>query len=295
MLNKIILGTVQFGLKYGVNNISGKPEFGEIVEILNYAFKNGISYLDTAEVYGNAHKLIGDYHSLSKNRFKVYTKFSSNAKNLPNSLNERVRLHINTMKIESIEGFMYHTYGDYKTFWNKHKNDLLKLKKEGLINKIGISVHSNEEIFEAIKNKNITFIQVPFNLLDNHSQRNEVFIETKKLGVEIFTRSVFLQGLFFKEFNNPDDQLHYLKKYIYQLKEISNNSKVNLSKLAIQYPISKSYIDKTLIGIDSINQLRENIDHLLISNEDLTSAFKKIDKIKVKEIELLNPALWNIK
>ena len=62
MVNKLILGTVQFGLEYGINNLKGKPDKKTVFEILSYANNKGIKYLDTAELYGDAHNLIGEFH-----------------------------------------------------------------------------------------------------------------------------------------------------------------------------------------------------------------------------------------
>ena len=49
MVNKIILGTVQFGLEYGINNINGKPDKETVFEILSSAYDNGIKYFDYKE------------------------------------------------------------------------------------------------------------------------------------------------------------------------------------------------------------------------------------------------------
>ena len=68
MNNKLILGTAQMGLDYGINNLSGKVSKNKSIEILEYAFDNGIRILDTAEVYGNAHEIIGFYHKLNPNK-----------------------------------------------------------------------------------------------------------------------------------------------------------------------------------------------------------------------------------
>jgi len=61
-MNKLVLGTAQFGLDYGINNSNGKVSNLEIQRILNFAYENNIRILDTAESYGNAHEIIGSYH-----------------------------------------------------------------------------------------------------------------------------------------------------------------------------------------------------------------------------------------
>ena len=65
--NKLILGTVQMGLPYGINNSTGKVSLEDSLEILDYAFENGIKTLDTAEAYGNAHEVIGIFHHHNPN------------------------------------------------------------------------------------------------------------------------------------------------------------------------------------------------------------------------------------
>jgi len=74
MIEKIILGTVQLGLNYGVNNTSGLPSKSEVNSILTTAQENGISRLDTAAAYGEAELRIGEFHSQAARKFEVNTK-----------------------------------------------------------------------------------------------------------------------------------------------------------------------------------------------------------------------------
>ena len=69
MLNKIILGTAQFGLNYGIANINGKISKEGVSEILDYAYIKGINTLDTAYSYGDSEEVIGDYVANSHNRY----------------------------------------------------------------------------------------------------------------------------------------------------------------------------------------------------------------------------------
>src|ERR1044071_6881943 len=73
--NKLILGTVQLGINYGINNITGRPTNQQSLEILKCATDNDILFLDTAEAYGNATEIIGSFHSNSKQKFSIITKF----------------------------------------------------------------------------------------------------------------------------------------------------------------------------------------------------------------------------
>jgi aryl-alcohol dehydrogenase-like predicted oxidoreductase len=76
-MERLILGTVQFGLDYGINNAQGKPHQEEVNNILNSAWQQGIRTLDTAYAYGNAEELIGQFHHRQNQRFQINTKFTS--------------------------------------------------------------------------------------------------------------------------------------------------------------------------------------------------------------------------
>tara|TARA_Y100000768_G_scaffold310435_1_gene244800 strand:+ start:4990 stop:5901 length:912 start_codon:yes stop_codon:yes gene_type:complete len=291
MIRKLILGTVQFGLDYGINNNIGKPTTKNIYKILDYAYENEIKTLDTAESYGNAHPIIGDY--LKKNptkKFKIITKLSS--RKILNKGNLKSHL-INTIKefnIEQIHGYMIH---DFKNFIQNEYllKELELIKREGFINIVGISLYENDEIVNVINNyNNFDFIQVPFNILDNEIRRGKVLKLAKKKNIKIFTRSTFLQGLFFKQLNSFPSNLNPLKKYIKKLKNIQVSSQTDINSIALNYCLSKKYIDKVLIGVDSLSQLKKNLNHIKDNNLNYQT---EIDKIIVKETKLLNPTNWN--
>lgn len=291
-MDKLILGTVQFGLDYGINHFDGKPSFEKIVTILDYAAKNGIEFLDTAEAYGDAHKIIGNYHKISGNKFKIITKFNPKQPSLSSNIIERIEDHIEKLNIKSIEGYMYHSFGDYLEFFPYHKTDILFLKKTGKLKSIGVSLHSNEELAIVCENPIIDFIQLPFNLLDNYKQRNEALIKAKTVGKEIHVRSVFLQGLFFRNPDSLKGNLAILNKYLKKIHEISDESGHTIEKISLNYVFHQKNIDKVLFGVQSIEQMEDNLKILTSNPETLQHYFEKIDKINVKEVSLLNPSTW---
>ncbi len=287
-MNKLILGTVQFGLNYGINNIKGKPNENEVNKILNYAFKNKFEYLDTAESYGDSQDIIGNYIKSTKNNFKVITKFSKIRTDLPINIIARIEKNLDILGVKSLYCYMFHNFHDYKSFFNLFYNDLLILKKRGYIHKIGVSLHSNQEILEVLKNDIIDVIQLPFNLLDNASQREYFLRLAKNKGIEVHSRSVFLQGLFFKDINKINGKISVLRNDLSKVRKICKNEIIN--KFALNYACSKDYIDYVLIGVDSLRQLKENINSLKNIKKD--TDFQEIDKIIVKDSSMLNPVNW---
>jgi aryl-alcohol dehydrogenase-like predicted oxidoreductase len=292
MKSKLILGTVQFGLDYGINNTIGKLSEDQVFELLETAYDLGIRTLDTAEAYGNAHSIISNFHKQSKNKFNIISKYSSSNFEYPIDLVERIQVHCSNFNVNYLEGYMFHSYNDFKMNINNDPNVLDNIKNSGLVKKIGVSVYSNDEIEDLLNFKNINLIQLPFNLFDNEYQRKEILEKAKKRNIEIHTRSVFLQGLFFKDINTLTNCLLPLKKNLSELSLILNNNNISIESLALNYPLNKTYIDKVLIGVDSLEQLKNNIK--ATENDFDKSIYEKIDCIQIKNTKLLNPSNWKI-
>lgn len=287
-MQKIILGTVQFGLNYGINNSKGKPSFDECCEMFDKSFDIGITTLDTAEAYGVAHKIIGDFHKLNPfKKFKIITKIPHGL--ILDDLQSKVEQYLKDLEIESIEVLMFHSYDTYIENYNKI-DKFESLINKGFIKSIGVSVYTNEQIESLFADKRITVVQLPFNLFDNVNKRGEVIEKLKLSGKVVHTRSAFLQGLFFKETNNLSSFFCPLKEELKKLNELSEKYNVSISKMALAYSLKQNNIDQVLIGIDSIKQLEDNFSAFQYQLDE--KLILEINAINIENDELLNPALW---
>lgn len=286
MRNKLILGTVQFGLEYGINNSGGKPNIDEIQNILDFAKSRGIEILDTADAYGNASEIIGSYFKEKGSVFKVNTKFKGGCK----SLAEQLKDSLSVLKLAQIDTYFFHSFEDFRS--NKaYLTELTALKESDLIRNIGLSVYDNLEFEEAINTKEIDVIQFPFNLLDNYHQRGPLMKQAKSKGKQLQVRSVFLQGLFFKNADSLPSILSPLKPYLLEIKKIAQNLSVEIEHLALSYALQQPDIDYIIIGVDNFEQLKRNIIFAL--KPVAPEIMEPINQIIVKETELLYPKNWN--
>src|SRR5688572_844938 len=130
--SKIVLGTVQFGLDYGINNKVGKPSRNEVFRILNCASSLGIDTLDTANAYGDSELLLGAFFKEYGCIFKVCSKFSETA-----NLAKRAKETIERLKIPQLQCFSFHNYEVFNKITQSETQELLNLKERGLIKKIG--------------------------------------------------------------------------------------------------------------------------------------------------------------
>jgi len=286
--NKIILGTVQFGLKYGVNNKKGIPSKNEIFQIFNYAFDNKIRILDTAEVYGSSHSLIGQFHIENPNKiFEIITKIP---KGFNGNLKNKINYYLSELNVKSLKSIFFHSYGDIKNN-NSYLNDMISLKNLGIVESVGVSVYDDFEILDALNYDEIDILQIPFNLLDNYSIKNSLIKKIKEKGKIIHSRSAFLQGLFFVDISNTKNKVALkLTKELNIIKSLSEKYQISISELALSYCIFNQNIDNVLIGVDNLSHLKENLSFL--NNRISSDLINQIDNIKVKDLKLLNPSLW---
>lgn len=281
-----ILGTAQFGLDYGINNNYGQVSLEEVNKILTLANKFGINILDTAFSYGDAMDRIGNFHKSSNFCFKINTKFILDS---DISVSNQLKNSIERLGVSKIDTYFFHSYSDFINNPNI-VNELIEIRNSGHFNKIGVSIYENDEMERCIYDEHIDVIQLPFNLLDNNNQRGNLILLAKKYKKEVHVRSVFLQGLFFLDVKHLPLKLIPLTPYILELQRIAKLVGINISDLALAYVKNQKGIDSIIIGVDSANQLEKNF---FSSNYELDENIKDlINKILVKETELLNPRNW---
>ena len=285
LMNKFILGTVQFGLKYGINNQQGQPDRSTVNEIFNLAHQLGISTLDTADAYGESHEIIGNYHRDYNFNFKINTKFISAENEV---FIDKVKNACEMLKVENLNTCFYHSYFDY--FNGSLKPYFAKLIELQLINEVGVSIYTNEELEVVINDPLINIIQLPFNLFDNFNQRGDLILKAKKKGKTIQVRSVFLQGLFFLDPKLLKGNLIELTEELIFLNKIVNDFNISMSDLCLQYVLNFKEIDQIIIGVDSPEQLISNSNTFKsIINPEIIDC---VNSIQIKNKSLLYPYNW---
>jgi aryl-alcohol dehydrogenase-like predicted oxidoreductase len=289
-IKKIFLGTVQMGLPYGINNSTGQILPQEVEVILKEAYLAGITTLDTAESYGDAHRLIGKFHTRNPDKvFKIITKFPSEDKSI--DFEEKVNQYLKDLSVDNLDTIMFHSFKSYQ----ENRNDLKTWLSERVDSKfthcrIGVSVYLNEEIEMLADDEIVSVIQLPFNLLDNDLLRGDTIRKASAKSKIIHTRSAFLQGLFFKEVDDTNGVVKRLKVQLTEIRKIASDYKINLRDLALNYCLAQGYIDSVIVGVDSVDQLSNNLNSL--QADVSVELVERINRIRIDDIELLNPALW---
>ena len=285
---RLALGTVQFGLPYGVANKSGQVSRAEAKIMARLAFENGIDTLDTAMAYGESEKYLGE---IGMENFKVVTKLSgmpNGCLDINNWIYEQVSSSLVRLGVDQVYGLLLHKSED---LLGPNGRELYRaldsLKEKGLVKKIGISIYSPNEL-EALKNDFIfDLIQTPFNLIDQRLLHSGWMKKLKDSGVEIHTRSVFLQGLLLmKEIDIPpkfSPWKHLWKEWHDWLAE--NN--VSALQGSLAFPLSFPEIARVVVGADSHQQLKEIIN----ATSNLLNT--GLPNLLSADESLINPVNWS--
>lgn len=303
-ISKLTLGTVQLGLNYGIANIKGKPDFKTSLEILNYSWNNGINAFDTALTYGNSEEIIGVFiNSLVKENMeniviisklpKIEIKNELSFDILYKYIKEKVNQSLGNLNINSIPIFLLHHAEDIYLKDGLVIECLKQIKEEGLIQKIGISIYDSKEAEASLKFKEIEVIQLPINLFDLKLIKTGLLNKLKKRDFMIFARSIFLQGLFFLSPNHLPKDLKIAEKYLHILHKISKDYQIEIADLAALFVRDIPEISSLVIGAESIDQVKNNIE--ILKKKALLSEIRRIILEEFSNVpeNVTNPFLWN--
>ena len=285
MYNKIILGTAQFGMKYGIANDKGKVKYPEISKILNFLSKKKIKLLDTAFAYGDSEKEIGIYYKKKKKKFKIITKLSFKNKNI--NIIDQYESSLNSLGYApSI--ILAHNYKDYLNL-NFHKQ-IEVLKKKYFIKKVGVSLYNIDELEKILAYKKPNFVQIPINIFDQRFLNEKVLKKLERGSIKIIARSVFLQGLLFKNKNFVFKKFKNVRKNYLKSLEIAKKEKMNLGQLSLNWVYHLKKINNIIIGVDNVKHLKENLK--IVKKKISKQSIEEIKKINLDNNEIIKPYLW---
>jgi aryl-alcohol dehydrogenase-like predicted oxidoreductase len=283
---KLVIGSAQLGMNYGLfnNKKINRKEFKKIEKLV---LRSKINFIDTATSYGNSEKIIGN-SKLKK--LHIITKIKLPSKkniHIRNWVSKEISRSLIKLKINKIYGVLIH---NYKDLLGKNGKDYLlslqELKRKKIIKKIGISIYDSKEIKKIWKFWKPDLIQVPLNLFDNRILNSGWINILKKFKIQIYARSVFLQGLLINDYN----LFNFNKKcrpLLDDFKDWCYKKKISQLKACIHFVKQYKKIDYLVVGFNSYFHLKEIID-----------VFKKKQIIiernfSTNNLNLIDPRRWS--
>lgn len=277
-----ILGTVQLGMPYGINN-GVMPSEDYSVDLLKTAYDQGVRFLDSARAYGKSLEVIGNYHSkYPDSKFKVYSKFM--ASDISIDFDSMVKFQLEILHLEKLEGLYFHRFDEY----SENPELLKKIKGNDKILSAGVSLYQSSELKKVLQDPDVDLVQIPYSIFHHHSKMREALI-SKSSHKKIFSRSIYLQGLLFLPYEKLTGVLSpfvEVRKFIDQL-----SVKLNMTKdqLAVSYVLEQDKIDGILFGAETHEQVRANV----VSPAHTSLNWNELLKdMPVVSDEILHPGNW---
>ena len=287
-MNKLALGTVQFGLKYGIANKIGQIRFEDVKKILQFARNVNIDLIDTAISYGDSEKVIGD---VSIKDFKFVSKLPALPKsdvNISSWIEDEIQFSLKRLGIQSLYGFLIHRSEDLLgNSGKKIVNALNKLKSKGIVKKIGVSIYEPSELEKLTGLIELDIVQAPLNIIDQRLLSSGWLSKLYKNNIEVHTRSVFLQGLLLMSWQKRSFRFSRWNNLWKIWHEWLNDNQITALEATIRYALSIKEVSKVIVGVDSEEQLRQII---LASDGKLPPI---PSELAIDDISLLNPSNWD--
>ena len=203
-ISEISLGTWQVGGKWGDDFSHQTAD-----KILNAAVDSGINFIDTADVYGNgeSEKAVGKFIKNRSERIYVATKCGrqlnphTSEAYQPKVLRKFVENSLKNMGLETLDLIQLHC-PPTEVYYRPEIFELFdRLKDEGKILNLGISVEKIEEALKGIEFQNVRSVQVIFNAF--RQRPAELFFEqAQRKNVGIIVRVPLASGLLTGKFSS---------------------------------------------------------------------------------------------
>ena len=280
---KIILGTANFGVRYGINN--NVVDLRSARSLIKVAVENNINILDISEDYEKAKNIL---KRLDIKKFDIITKISIKDVENEESFNlfkKKISITLKDLGKKIYSAILIRQPVSFLKN-KKHKKFVTLLKEHGLVEKIGYSIYSPKCLKEIYQKWKPDIIQIPYNILDNRFDKDGWLNLLTKDKVIIHARSIFLQGLLFKKPNNLPKKFKQHKNIWIKYERWLKINKLSSLEACINFILADKRIHNIVLGVDDVSQLKQ-----VLKIRKLNIKYSlNIDKVSEK---ILDPRLWN--
>lgn len=292
--HKLGLGTVQWGLKYGVANRGAKVGIAEVASILDVAAEAGVSLLDTAYSYGDAEDVIGRLSDRSA-PFTVVTKTkpalpgdigAAHVDDVARAIDESLR----RLSGWAVAAILVHDCDSlFRRGGERLWRYLADQKAVGRVAGIGVSVYAPDQARRAVAAYGPDLIQLPLNIYDQRFITSGTLAFLKQRGVEIHTRSAFLQGLMLMAPTEMPPHFDTVRAHHAALHAALAEAKTSPLSAALRFCLAQPEVDRVIVGCESAGQLRE-----ILAASAETGPLPPTTAFAIEDEKIINPSLWRL-
>jgi aryl-alcohol dehydrogenase-like predicted oxidoreductase len=262
----------------------GPVQDNESIKTIHEALDSGITFFDTADVYGDGHseEILGKAMKGKRDKFVLATKIGWRGFD---DQKKQTAYDTITKFIEGMETNLKRLDTDYIDVLQSHINfqdptmeifleGFHRLKEQGKIRAYGVSTSDFEYLKAFNQDDDCATLQIDYSML-NRTAELEIFPYCKKHNTGIIVRGALAMGILTGKFSadssfpqgdfrkhwqdNPEEKEIFLNdlEKVEKLKELTNGR--TLAQLALQFVLANPDISVVIPGAKSAVQLRENI------------------------------------
>jgi aryl-alcohol dehydrogenase-like predicted oxidoreductase len=284
-LSRFVIGTAQFGLKYGIANRGGQITLDAARPILSMAREGGISMLDTASLYGDSEIRLGE---IGVNEWQIVTKLApipENSANVEFSVNQQIKRSLANLKLDHLHAVLLHRPRQLlDSVGPSLFAALAQMRDKGLVEKIGISIYEPDELERIWQKYRFDIVQAPLNIMDRRLEHSGWLSRLTRDGCEVHVRSIFLQGLLMMR--QLPKTLGRWQVVWDQWQDFLILHEISPLDACLGYILSLPEVAKIVVGVDSEAQLKELMSTAACRSNKWPTSMWSDDR------ELLNPSLW---
>jgi len=278
---KLVLGTANFGLDYGLYNADGQLGRAQVKEILKAASLLGVDMIDTAAAYGNSETVLGD---LQPSFAEIVTKTSGQG----GAVYEELKSSLKRLDRERVYALLLHRPENLLLPDGLElARGLKRIKDEGLAAKVGFSIYDPYVLGDLCEVLRPDLVQMPFNVFDQRIVSSGWAERLRDQDVELHARSMFLQGLLANDAQRRPTKFARWQGLFDEWDAYVRDTGASAAMAAASQAMSCPFIDRFVVGVDSVAQLTllakplENLPELPI-----------LLRKGVDEPLLINPSEW---
>ena len=287
MSERIALGTAQFGLRYGIANCRGQVALDEAAEIVGLAHSHGVDTADTAIAYGESENCLGRIGMAGWRVVSKLPPIPDDCVDVPAWVEQRLHESLTRLGVSRLHGFLLHRSSQLlgahgAALYQK----LLDLRRSGLVAKIGVSVYDPEELDALLPRFTFDLVQAPLNVLDRRIADSGWLGRLHAAGVEVHTRSAFLQGLLLMGRRDRPVWCRGWQPLWNAWHRWLEGQGVSALSACLAFVLAHAEVDRVIVGVDGLGQLREILGSCgrggSLAPRSLTST----------DPNLINPSRW---
>jgi aryl-alcohol dehydrogenase-like predicted oxidoreductase len=291
---KLGLGTVQFGMPYGLAQPQHVVAHDEIAGVLTRAWQAGVDLIDTAAAYGDSESAIGELRQATA-MFTIVTKtLPVRADRIAASDIEHVvsgvRASAARLRVSTLDALLVHESKDLLAEGGEALFSALQsLKRDGLVKRLGVSVYEPSLLDELLTRFPIELVQLPLNVFDQRFARNGQLVRWAARGIEIHARSVFLQGLLLRDPGNTPPHLARAAAPLTRFRQRAREAGLDPLAASLAFVVQQAGVSRAVIGVDGLAELEANLAAYAQARE------RGMDfaTLAVDDPNITDPRLWS--